>query len=311
MKKRLDVPPETAAQVLFLSDRTCCVCRKEGKYVQIHHMDEKPDNFDIDNLAVLCLDCHTDTQIKGGFHRKLDFYQVKLYRKTWHDEVAKKRASQPEVKTKSSTNHEEMLQLYKKIGDDEALANFYDALKNIKSRDKHIEKILSKPTDDEAIIYYRGMQNRVDLIPKDVIKREIKKLTEEKSWYNLARLYYSICQFTLASKYYVKSIQESIEGGRWFSTAYYIKEMNEHVTNELFKIELKKFKHDNDIWWQMRCLDELGLQSEVRELLIINKDKILKSKNIDLKREYALATGDLKKCVELDQIIAKRERGEL
>jgi hypothetical protein len=90
---RTAIPPPTAAKVMFLSDRTCCVCRKEAKPVQIHHIDGNNGNHEIKNLAVLCLDCHTQTQIRGGFQRKLDLDQVVLYRDDWHSTVARKRAA--------------------------------------------------------------------------------------------------------------------------------------------------------------------------------------------------------------------------
>lgn len=90
-RDRTEIPQETAAQVLFESDRTCCVCRQSGKGVQIHHMDGDPSNNSTDNLAVLCLECHHLTQTRGGFDRKLDAAQVALYKKDWVTRVAAKR----------------------------------------------------------------------------------------------------------------------------------------------------------------------------------------------------------------------------
>jgi hypothetical protein len=90
-KERVEIPAEVAARVLFLSDRTCCVCRVLRKPVQIHHMDEDPSNCVEENLAVLCFDCHRDTQIRGGFDRKLDATQILLYRRDWYDTVDRKR----------------------------------------------------------------------------------------------------------------------------------------------------------------------------------------------------------------------------
>jgi Protein of unknown function (DUF3298) len=87
-KERNEIPPEAAARVLFLSNRICCVCRERRKPVQIHHLDEDPSNSTEDNLAVLCLDCHHETQIKGGFARKLDAHQIVLYRDDWYAVVA-------------------------------------------------------------------------------------------------------------------------------------------------------------------------------------------------------------------------------
>ena len=62
-KKRTKIPPEIAALALFAAHRTCCHCREPGKRVHIHHVDEKPANNDTANLAVLCFDCHDDTQV--------------------------------------------------------------------------------------------------------------------------------------------------------------------------------------------------------------------------------------------------------
>ena len=91
-KARANIPEDIAAQVLFLSNRVCCVCRDPAKSPQIHHIDENPSNNSIDNLAVLCFECHHKTHIKGGFARKLDAAQVRLYRTEWLHLVEHKRA---------------------------------------------------------------------------------------------------------------------------------------------------------------------------------------------------------------------------
>ena len=89
-KARSAIPAQVAAKALFLSDRTCCVCRGHGKAVQIHHVDEDPNNGDLENLAVLCFECHLKTQLRGGFDRKLDAHQIRLYRDRWHEVVEQK-----------------------------------------------------------------------------------------------------------------------------------------------------------------------------------------------------------------------------
>lgn len=68
------------------------MCRVRGKAVQIHHLDENPANNQHGNLAVVCFDCHRDTQISGGFDRKLDAAQVQLYRGDWNRRVANRRS---------------------------------------------------------------------------------------------------------------------------------------------------------------------------------------------------------------------------
>src|SRR4051812_13583926 len=101
-KNRTAVPPSVSGRILFLSDRTCCVCRIKGKRVQLHHIDENPDNHDPNNLAVLCFDCHDLTQVKGGFGRKLDADQILLYRNDWIQIVARERLATEAAHEQSS-----------------------------------------------------------------------------------------------------------------------------------------------------------------------------------------------------------------
>lgn len=93
MKARTPIPDDVAARVLFHSDRTCCVCQIRGRPVQIHHIDDDPSNHQEKNLSVLCLDCHRDTQITGGFDRKLDAHQIRLYRDDWLGRVQRRRTN--------------------------------------------------------------------------------------------------------------------------------------------------------------------------------------------------------------------------
>ncbi len=90
-KQRIEIPKELRVEVLFASDRTCCVCRVKGKPTQIHHIDENPAHNVFENLAVLCFDCHNLTQVRGGFHNKLDAAQVQRYRDDWLNKVSKTR----------------------------------------------------------------------------------------------------------------------------------------------------------------------------------------------------------------------------
>ena len=90
-KQRTSIPNDLRAEILFASDRTCCVCREKGKEVQIHHIDEKPSNNAVANLAVLCLACHNDTQIKGGFGCQLTSSVVTKYRDEWLKTVTLRR----------------------------------------------------------------------------------------------------------------------------------------------------------------------------------------------------------------------------
>jgi hypothetical protein len=90
-KERTPIPQDVADQVLFNHDHTCCVCNEPGKPVQIHHIDDDPSNNAIENLAVVCLDDHDRTQVKGGFGRKLTVGEVVRYRDNWVERVANRR----------------------------------------------------------------------------------------------------------------------------------------------------------------------------------------------------------------------------
>lgn len=92
-KQRIPIPSEVAAQVLVASDRTCCKCEERGAPIQIHHIDEDPSNNNPDNLAVLCLKCHDETQVSGGFARRLSAEEVRRYRNQWIERISERRAA--------------------------------------------------------------------------------------------------------------------------------------------------------------------------------------------------------------------------
>jgi len=89
--EREPIPSDVAAKVLFLSDQTCCKCREHGKSVQLHHIDGDRSNSVESNLAVLCLQCHDETEITGGFGRKLNQPLVIQYRNDWYERVKHRR----------------------------------------------------------------------------------------------------------------------------------------------------------------------------------------------------------------------------
>jgi len=80
---RVEIPKELAARVLFASDKTCCVCRLERTKVQIHHIDGNPSHNEFANLAVICLNCHSDAHSTGAFVRNLTPELIALYNDSW------------------------------------------------------------------------------------------------------------------------------------------------------------------------------------------------------------------------------------
>lgn len=105
-KIRTPIPSDLAADVLFASDRTCCVCRERGKAIQIHYIDENSSNNVFENLAVLCFEHHNDTQIKGGFGRTLNASLVIKYRDEWLERVKRRRSLADELAVKRQVGKE-------------------------------------------------------------------------------------------------------------------------------------------------------------------------------------------------------------
>jgi uncharacterized membrane protein len=95
-KRRDPLTEAESAEILFASDSTCCKCRIPHRPLQIHHIDDDRSNNDPSNLAVLCLECHHETQVQGGFGRTLTPRLVRMYRDRWLCTVQEVRSRQAE-----------------------------------------------------------------------------------------------------------------------------------------------------------------------------------------------------------------------
>jgi len=298
------IPPETAANVLFDSDRTCCVCRTKGKPVQIHHLDGDNSNHSVENLAVLCFDCHTETQVQGGFHRKLDAEQVVLYRNDWRNIVARERtAALPRMRLEKSTSREardieiatRVINHFRDQHQYAFIAMEYDRLGNNQLRDKYIEKALSSENgcDEDTEIYLRGLQGKPELVSKDRAKLAIKRRTSDRQWSDLARIHKTLGSWQEAVGAYCQSIADSLNHGSLFTAAYYLQEMCEAgLQARLFELALREAEEKGELWWQVRCLQELGWEHELSALLIARRDDIERSENDLLKLELYKALGN-------------------
>lgn len=307
-KLRESIPPELAAKSLFLSDRTCCVCRIKGKPVQIHHIDENPSNNVLNNYAVLCFDCHTETQIRGGFHRKLNADQVVLYRDDWLHTVSRQRAISPnrisELDSISQSTNLELVTSVAEILRDreeyELLALHYYGIGNDELRDKYVELAINQGIDDEALIFFRSSQDKLDLVPPEVVERRVKELEEKEDWFSLGRFYRELGDHEMATINTSKGVITSIQEGNLFSAAFHLKEMiDDGVLEELFISAMEEARYQNDLWWQYRCLQELGWDTEAKEFLLEHQEEIEKSGEAHFIEELTVARGDTGRYLEL------------
>lgn len=300
--------------VLFESDRTCCVCRVKGKPVQIHHIDDNPSNNWRSNLAVLCFDCHRDTQITGGFDRKLDADQVILYRDDWHRVVIFQR-SDPQTPTsggQSSPSLEEstsIAEIYRESGEDELSALHYHAIGNLELRDKYIEKAIEKGTDDSWVVFLRSLQQRADLVPKELAEREVNRLESAGDSLGLARAFDHLERPYLSAIAYLEGILKQLRDERPFTAAYYLRELAESsIVDHLFILALEQSQNEGELWWQIRSLQELGWQDDLDDLLIANKSEIEDSGDLLMIELLATAQGDVRRALECRKTMARLER---
>lgn len=78
--KRIKIPESISAEILFLCRNTCCICGAQLVHLQIHHIDKDPSNNDIDNLIVLCLNCHANVHSKSNMGISFSPTLLKKYR---------------------------------------------------------------------------------------------------------------------------------------------------------------------------------------------------------------------------------------
>lgn len=318
-KKRMPIKRLIAARVLFGSDRTCCVCRIRSKPVQIHHIDDNRNNNAIGNLAILCFDCHGDTQLRGGFGRKLEAEQVILYRDDWNIIVASTRVTKQIEHVKEGPLNKFQLQvatslaeIYRQNKEFGLLAMHYNSLDNVELRDKYIELAIAHNTNNQMLCFLRGLQGKPELIPDDIVKKELKRYSKDKDWLQRARLYNSIGSELLAARDYIQGILKSLKEDNVFTAAFYLKEMmTEKFVDKLFEEAFRRASDENDLWWQIRALEELGWISEIDELILDNEAEILESDDLELLQRLAMAKDEPEKAIELIKEEASRTHSEI
>jgi len=90
LPRRTPVPDEVAAQLLYEADHTCCICRNKKPDVQVHHIAGREKSVP-NNLIVLCLNCHSEVERKGGLGRAYSDKELKHYKRAWSREVSMRR----------------------------------------------------------------------------------------------------------------------------------------------------------------------------------------------------------------------------
>jgi hypothetical protein len=311
-KIRIEIPVDISAKTLFESDRTCCICHQK-KPVQIHHIDENPANNEPKNLAVLCLDCHHDTQIRGGFGRKLDAEQVRLYRDDWLGQVRRQRLVAPpeesETGLHASTDVREVaarLEIHKAAEHWFRVAQIYDEIGDVELRDKYIDLTLKGNPNLFERYGIARMQGTTTDLSQELIAATLEDVGKDWTW--RAAILKETGNISQAAVVYLEGIRAAIERGAWFNAAFYIRHaLNGEIADMLFLRSLRESAEEGDLWWQLRAFEELGWNDAKRELLLGNESKIQESGEPHLMEQLAKAKGDAELALKAAKELAEED----
>jgi hypothetical protein len=109
-KLRTQVPDDIRLEVISRCNNRCCVC--QTPFVVVHHLDEDPSNNDIDNLAPLCPNCHSQTHSHAGTTMNLTADRVRKLRDRWYTYCENRK----DVSTTSSNAILKMLNFVRSAG---------------------------------------------------------------------------------------------------------------------------------------------------------------------------------------------------
>ena len=78
-------------EVILKAGNKCCICTTPG--IQAHHIIHKEHggSDDLDNLAPLCPNCHSQIHTKGGFTLKIKPETLKRFRDNWYQQYEEKK----------------------------------------------------------------------------------------------------------------------------------------------------------------------------------------------------------------------------
>jgi hypothetical protein len=109
--RRSRLSPNVEADLMWQSDRVCCICHEERKGVQVHHVDGRRAGDGFENLALLCHEHHEEASKTTSLTKKLSAVVVRRYRDEWYSEVQERRNARrrPSIPGSESTSQEDFL----------------------------------------------------------------------------------------------------------------------------------------------------------------------------------------------------------
>src|SRR5262245_17629449 len=99
---RVDPTPPQRRRLLETNARRCCVCKREGLGLNLHHIDGNSSRTSDENLAVLCVEDHDRHHRPHGYgsqarHLDLSVSKIRAYKHPWEAFVSEARKVSPQV----------------------------------------------------------------------------------------------------------------------------------------------------------------------------------------------------------------------
>lgn len=167
MKARPNIHPDTVARLMFQNMHRCCICHEPRKHVQIHHIDGDPSNNGWENLAVLCVDCHSLVTGDQGFGKKYTAREVGLYKINWEQQCNAFHQDEDDGDAEDEEGDE---------GDDEPADSYYTD--TILPADSHINRNYKLDAGDEIKVWVESDE------PLDIMimtTRQYERWSEDKN----------------------------------------------------------------------------------------------------------------------------------
>lgn len=173
-------------------------------------------------------------------------------------------------------------------------------------RDKYVDMALPNASPYYQVMLKR-MQGRVHELSVEVQQAAIDDTSNDRV--NQFSVLSAIGNTAAATSVAVSLASDSIAKGQWFAAAYTIKYRLLPMAKRLFAMALDDFAAADDIWWQLRCFDELGWHDAAHELILRNETKIRESDEFLLKQRLAAEKGDEKEYAEVTKSIDRTNNG--
>jgi hypothetical protein len=87
---RIQIPGKIMDEVRIFSGDRCCICQHRGQH--IHHLNEINSDHTLNNLALLCFNCHDRATRGPGLGHGLNARTIRAFREVWYKLVEERRA---------------------------------------------------------------------------------------------------------------------------------------------------------------------------------------------------------------------------